>query len=130
MSRMSSGVRSSDLPFRWRSLSRDATSMPLIASAARPLTWPERADSSGAAYAPERALPLEPRDVGHHSAVGLHLSVPFGEAGVELRQLVAALREPDGLRRFERDAVPVPGQLPGDRDHGLRVRAGERDDAR
>src|SRR5207248_6957641 len=49
---------------------------------------------------------------------------------VELTQLVTALLEPDWLPQLWGDAVPVPGDVPGDRDHDLAADAGERQDAR
>src|SRR5918999_946759 len=72
---------------------------------------------------------LKARDIRDDAAVVADFCVPIGKRRVELGELMTTLREPDGLRRVEGDAVLVPREIPGDRDHGLLVRAGERDDA-
>src|SRR6266508_360884 len=73
---------------------------------------------------------LNARDVRHEPAAHLDVRVPLLVPAVELVELMAALGEPDRLRRVGRDAVLVPGDVPGDRDHKLRIDAGEGDDRR
>ena len=67
-------------------------------------------------------------DVRHQAAVVGEVRVPALEALLELAEVVPALREPQRLRRVGRDAVLVPGDLPGDGHDHLAADAGERDD--
>src|SRR5438309_4662559 len=60
----------------------------------------------------------------------VQVRVPVLVEGIELPELVAALLEPDRLGELWRDAVLVPGDVPGDRDHDLPADARERADAR
>src|SRR3954452_7901395 len=64
------------------------------------------------------------------TAVGADLRVPGLVGVLELGELLPALGEAHRLRRVGRDAVLVPGQVPGDGDDQLVVDAGEVDDAR
>src|SRR5262249_47572928 len=59
----------------------------------------------------------------------LETGVPLGELRVQLARLHPPLGEADGLRRVAVDPVLVPGDLPDEREHDVRVRPGERDDA-
>ena len=73
----------------------------------------------------------ETRDVRDDPAVLDEVRVPLGERALELVGLVPALGEPHRLRRVGRDAVLVPGDLPGDRDDdsGLTPESGDDRDA-
>src|ERR671935_3315860 len=72
---------------------------------------------------------LEPLDLRNEAAVVLDPRVPALVARIELADLVPALGEPDGLRRVGRDAVLVPGDVPGDGHDELAADSRERDHA-
>src|SRR5206468_3160081 len=72
--------------------------------------------------------PLKPRDVRHDPAVVAEPRVPAGEGAFELGRIVAPLFEAHRIVRLRRDAVLVPGDVPGDGDHDLRIDAREDDD--
>src|SRR3954452_4902095 len=76
-----------------------------------------------------RQVVLE-RDLRDETAVLADLGVPGLVGVLELGELLAALREPYGLRRVRRHAVLVPGEVPRDRHDELVVHPGEVDDAR
>jgi len=73
---------------------------------------------------------LDAGNVRNDAAVLVEVRVPVLVEGVELRELVAAVLEPDRLGQLRCDAVLVPGDVPSDRDHDLAADAGERADAR
>src|SRR5829696_1142309 len=72
----------------------------------------------------------DPRDVGHEAAIVGQVRVPLLEARLEILEVVAALDEPERLRRIGRDPVLVPGDLPRDCDDHLAAYARERQDRR
>src|SRR5262245_23299848 len=96
-------------------------------TAGRRARLPGRGGSRPGASPSIRAL--QPGDLGYEAAVVLEACVPIGDARLELAELVAWLLQPHGLRRVECDAVLVPGEIPGDRDHDLGVDSRQRDDA-
>src|SRR5215207_9331657 len=73
---------------------------------------------------------LQARDLRDDPAVRLDPRVPGLEGAVQVSELVAARLELHRLRRLRRDAVLVPGDVPGDRDQELLVHARQREDAR
>src|SRR5947209_17954477 len=66
---------------------------------------------------------LHARNLWDESSVVLDVRVPSLERVIENGKLVAALGKPDGFRRLGRDAVLVPGDIPGDGDDELAVDA-------
>src|SRR5215831_21175734 len=79
--------------------------------------------------APALSFFLEWRNVRNEPPVRGQLCVPAGEHDLQLARLVAPLREAHWLARLRGDAVLVPRDVPRDRDHDLRIRAGQRNDA-
>src|SRR3990170_4987858 len=69
-----------------------------------------------------------PRDVRDDATALVELGVPAREGGLDLGDVRAPIREANRLRRFRKNAVLVPGDLPGEREHELAVDPGERDD--
>src|SRR5919109_1788272 len=88
----------------------------------RILRAPRRNEKSVAAW-------LDARNIRNDAARRVHRAVPGLKALVEVRELVPAIGKPDGLVRAEDDAVLVPGDVPGDRDHDVRIRPGQRKEA-
>src|SRR5436190_22185531 len=68
---------------------------------------------------------LDASDIRHDSSVLVEMRVPVLVEGVELCELMAPLLEPDRLGELGCDAVLVPGDVPGDRDHDLAADAGQ-----
>src|SRR6185295_7521125 len=68
------------------------------------------------------------RDVRDDAAAVVQRPVPLGESGLDLGDVGSAVGEANRLPRLGEHAVLVPGDLPGEREHELRVHAGERDD--
>ena len=69
-----------------------------------------------------------PRDVRDDAAAVVERRVPLGERGLDLREVGAAVGEPDRLAGLGQHAVLVPRDLPGESEHELAVHTRERDD--
>src|SRR5512132_2172951 len=73
---------------------------------------------------------LDPRDIRNDTTFRVDPGIPALEERVELAWFVPAGLQPDWFRRLAGDAVLVPADVPGDRDHELLVHALELQDAR
>src|SRR4029453_16059713 len=72
---------------------------------------------------------LDPRDIRNDTTFRIDAGVPALEERVELGWFVPAGLQPDWFRRLAGDAVLVPTDVPGDRDHEFRIDTFQLEDA-